>query len=56
VIYGAEPMTPFQAEAGSQTAPDVDFGDMGAAPAQPAPAQAAPANDDAPAAPAAAAN
>jgi LemA protein len=56
IIYGAEPMQPFQAEAGSQTAPDVDFGDMGAAPARPAPAPAAPANDDAPAAPAAEAN
>jgi LemA protein len=55
VIYGAEPMQPFQAEAGSQVAPDVDFGDMGAAPAA-APAPAPAANDDAPAAPAAAAN
>jgi LemA protein len=45
VIYGAEPMQPFQAEAGSQVAPDVDFGDMGAQPAQPAP-QPVPANDD----------
>lgn len=41
VIYGAKPMQPFQAEAGSQVAPDVDFGDMGAAPAAPVPA-----NDD----------
>jgi len=41
VIHGAQPLQPFQAEAGSQTAPTVDFGTMGAAPA------AAPANDNA---------
>ena len=56
VIYGAEPMQPFQAEAGSQVAPDVEFGNMGAQPAQPNPQPAPAANDDAPAAPAAAAN
>ena len=56
IIYGAEPMQPFTAEPGSQTAPDVDFGNIGAAPAAPAPAQPAPANDDAVAEPAAAAN
>ena len=44
VIYGADPMQPFTAEPGSQVAPDVDFGDMGAAPAQKAPPAAA--NDD----------
>ena len=32
VIYGADPMQPFEAEAGAQTAPDVNFGNMGAAP------------------------
>jgi len=47
VIYGADPMQPFTAEPGSQVAPDVDFGDMGGAPA---PAVPAPANDDMPAA------
>lgn len=41
VIHGAEPMEPFSAEPSAQTAPDVDFGNMGAAPA------AAPANDNA---------
>jgi len=51
IVYGAEPMQPFTAEAGSQVAPDVDFGDMGATPAKPAP-QPAPANDDMPAQPA----
>ena len=28
IIHGAEPMETFQAEAGAETAPDVDFGDM----------------------------
>lgn len=46
VIYGAEPMQPFQAEAGSQVAPDVEFGDMSGAPARPAAQAAPPANDD----------
>lgn len=41
VIHGAQPLQPFSAEAGAQTAPTVDFGNMGAAPA------AAPANDNA---------
>ncbi len=41
VIYGAEPMEPFSAQPGSEIAPDVDFGDMGAQPARPAAA-----NDD----------
>ncbi len=37
VIHGAKPMEPFTAEASAQTAPTVDFGNMGAAPAvQPA--------------------
>jgi len=40
VVHGAQPMQPFTAEPGSQTAPTVDFGNMGAAPA------AAPANDN----------
>ena len=44
VIYGADPMEPFTAEPGSQVAPDVDFGNMGGQPAQPAPQ--VPANDD----------
>ena len=38
VIYGAKPMQPFTAEPGSQVAPKVDFGTMGAAPGAPAPA------------------
>ena len=41
IIHGAQPMEPFAAEPAAQTAPDVDFGNMGAAP----PA-AAPANDN----------
>ncbi|AKH42181.1 LemA protein [Altererythrobacter atlanticus] len=36
IIHGAKPMEPFSAEPDAQTAPDVDFGDMGAAPAAPA--------------------
>lgn len=32
VIYGADPMQPFEAQPGAETAPDVDFGNMGAAP------------------------
>jgi LemA protein len=28
VIYGSEPMTPFEAEAGAERAPDVDFGNL----------------------------
>jgi len=43
VVHGAEPMQPFTAEPESQTAPDVDFGDMGV----PAAPGAAPANDNA---------
>ena len=40
VIYGAERMEPFQAEAGSEVAPEVNFDDMSA------PSAAAPANDN----------
>ena len=40
LVHGAKPMVPFAASAGAQTAPTVDFGNMGA---QPAPA----ANDNA---------
>jgi LemA protein len=40
VIYGAEPMEPFQAEAGSEVAPEVNFDDMTGSNA------AAPANDN----------
>lgn len=54
VIYGAEPMEPFSAQPGSELAPEVDFGDIGAPPQQ-AP-RTVPANDDMPAEPAAAAN
>lgn len=47
IIHGAEPMQPFTAEASAQTAPTVDFGDMGVTPAPlPAPAND-PANDNA---------
>ncbi|WP_133365784.1 LemA family protein [Qipengyuania sediminis] len=46
LIHGAKPMVPFEASEGAQNAPTVDFGNMGAAPAQPAPAV----NDNAPAA------
>ena len=42
VIYGAEPMEGFQAEAGAENAPDVDFGDMSGG----GDAAAAPANDN----------
>jgi LemA protein len=28
IIYGSQPMTPFEAEAGAQNAPTVDFGNM----------------------------
>lgn len=53
VIHGAKPMVPFEAAAGAQNAPTVDFGNMGAQPGA-APAQPAPAvNDNAPATPAA---
>ena len=34
IIHGAKPMIPFRAEAGSASAPDVDFGDMTAPPAR----------------------
>ncbi|MBE2186176.1 MAG: LemA family protein [Rhodothermales bacterium] len=37
--FGFRPKTPFQADAGAQTAPKVDFGQPGAAPAVPAPGQ-----------------
>jgi LemA protein len=50
VIYGAEPMVPFKADAGASTAPTVDFGPMTAPPARtaaPRPAANDPGNDDA---------
>lgn len=48
VIHGAKPMVPFEAAAGANVAPTVDFGNMGAQPnAAPAPA----ANDNATAVP-----
>ncbi len=50
IIHGAEPMVPFEAAAGSDVVPTVDFGNMGA---QPAPG-AAPAVNDNTATPAAA--
>ena len=51
IIHGAEPMVPFEAAAGSDVAPSVDFGNMGTQPGS-APAQPAPAvNDNATAAP-----
>jgi LemA protein len=47
VIHGAKPMVPFEAAAGADVAPTVDFGNMGAQPnAAPAPGV----NDNAPAA------
>jgi LemA protein len=46
VIYGAEPMVPFRADAGASAAPTVDFGET-AAPAPRSPAPAATANDNA---------
>ncbi|MBX9896901.1 MAG: LemA family protein [Qipengyuania sp.] len=52
VIHGAKPMVPFEAAAGADVAPTVDFGNMGAQPnAAPAPAPAV--NDNAAATPAA---
>lgn len=51
VIHGAKPMVPFEAAAGSDVAPTVDFGNMAAQPgAAPAPAPAV--NDNATPAPA----
>jgi len=52
VIYGAKPMVPFQATDSAQSAPSVDFGNMGGQPALPA----APAVNDNAAAPAATGN
>ena len=49
VIHGAEPMVPFEASAGSDIAPNVDFGNMGA---QPAPGAAPAVNDNTAPAPA----
>jgi LemA protein len=46
VIYGAEPMVPFKADAGASTAPTVNFDGMTAPPAR-SPAPAANANDNA---------
>ncbi len=45
IIHGAKPMVPFQAAAGADVAPTVDFGNMGA---QPAPGAAPAVNDNAP--------
>lgn len=45
LIHGAEPMVPFEAAAGADVAPSVDFGNMGAQPA-PGAAPAAPAVND----------
>ncbi|WP_299308493.1 LemA family protein [uncultured Croceicoccus sp.] len=53
IIHGAEPMQAFTAEPSAQTAPDVDFGNMGAPGMAPG---AAPANDNSTQASAAAAN
>ena len=47
LIHGAKPMVPFEAAAGADVAPTVDFGNMGA---QPAPGAAPAVNDNAPAA------
>ena len=41
MIYGAEPMEGFKAQAGSEIAPEVNFDDMSS------PSAAAPANDNA---------
>lgn len=51
VIHGAKPMVPFEAAAGSDVAPTVDFGNMGAQP-NAAPAAAPAVNDNATATPA----
>ena len=48
IIHGAKPMVPFEAAAGADVAPTVDFGTMGA---QPAPGAAPAANDNATPAP-----
>ena len=49
IIHGAKPMVPFEARAGSDVAPTVDFGNMNAQPAPGAAPGAAPAvNDNAP--------
>lgn len=54
IIHGAKPMVPFQAAAGADVAPTVDFGNMGAQPgAAPGAAPAANDNTATPAAPAA---
>ena len=52
VIHGAKPMVPFEAAAGADVAPTVDFGNMGAQP-NAAPAAAPAVNDNAAATPAA---
>ena len=49
IIHGAKPMVPFEARAGSDVAPTVDFGNMNAQPAPgAAPAPAPAINDNAP--------
>ena len=50
IIHGAKPMVPFEAAAGADVAPTVDFGNMGAQPNAPGAAPAA--NDNASPAPA----
>lgn len=53
IIHGAKPMVPFEAAAGADVAPTVDFGNMGAQPtAAPMPAPAPAVNDNASPAPA----
>lgn len=56
IIHGAKPMVPFQADAGAQNAPKVDFGNAAAPAAPAAPAPVANDNAPAPASSAAAAN
>jgi LemA protein len=50
IIYGADPMVPFEASAAAQTAPPVDLDNIGAAPAPAQPAANDNAEDEAPAA------
>ena len=56
IVHGAKPMVPFQADAGAQSAPKVDFGAAPPAGAAGAPGRTANDNAPAPASPAAAAN
>jgi LemA protein len=50
IIYGADPMVPFEASAAAQTAPPVDLDNIGAAPAPAQPTANDNAEDEAPAA------